>query len=255
MKKIKKLLCLAFAIILLVSTNISVLAKESNLLQPKEIHIQLENNIALIEKELEAKGTSVEQELKNALIWLETEKACCTEITEIQKLQALIDTTQLLLEDYRNYTYNANTRGVEHPVFTPAVAAVATYFSANGYRLAFELLTHAQDNNILDSKYVPHFGSRIKDSPVVRKLVGQGSLNGDAKFPNEGNVLEKDLYYAIHKFNYTFNPSTRIFSLSDRYDFAYGDYSGIAGAAIDTMYLAQLNGVLVPFYTTINEKF
>lgn len=86
-------------------------------------------------------------------------------------------------------------------------------------------------------------------------MVGQGSLNGDAKFPNEGNVLEKDLYYAIHKFNYTFNPSTRIFSLSDRYDFAYGDYSGIAGAAIDTMYLAQLNGVLVPFYTTINEKF
>lgn len=68
---------------------------------------------------------------------------------------------------------------------------------------------------------------------------------------NEGTKTQQDLYYAIHYFDYTFISASRTFMLADIYDFAYGDYEGIAGAAIDTMWTAQLIGVLVPYNVVI----
>ena len=66
-----------------------------------------------------------------------------------------------------------------------------------------------------------------------------------------GNVAQKDLYYAIHAFSWT--KSGGFVTLRDRYDFAPGDYNGIAGTAVNTMYLAQQAGVLVPFYLSIRK--
>ena len=41
-------------------------------------------------------------------------------------------------------------------------------------------------------------------------------------------------------------------NVSDRYDYASGDYTGVAGVAVNTMYQAQQAGILVPYYVKIN---
>ncbi|MDR2996363.1 MAG: hypothetical protein LBV11_21605 [Bacillus cereus] len=65
---------------------------------------------------------------------------------------------------------------------------------------------------------------------------GSKDTSGSASFENQGTVVQKDLYYAIHKFNYSYVRNTGKYTLTDRYDISYGDYNGIAGVAIDTMW-------------------
>ncbi len=217
-----------------------------------ELDICLENNMQTIETMLEEQGTSVLEELDIAINRLEAEKTKAKTQEEKERLQALIDTTKEMQSSYNNYVTGIAPRGTEHPVLTPAVAAVASYFSSSGYLLSFELLVHAQDNNKLNSSYSPHYGNRILSSPVVARIKqSKQDVTGSAAFENSGTQVQKDLYYAIHAFNYTFTRNTGQFKLTDRYDFEYGDYNGIAGAAIDTMWLAQEMGVIVPYYVKI----
>lgn len=63
------------------------------------------------------------------------------------------------------------------------------------------------------------------------------------------DFVEKDLYYAIHFFNYTFDAQKHIFTLTDRYDYAFSDEN--TGVAVNEMFLTQQNGVLVPYYVKI----
>lgn len=255
-KVIRRLSAIVLAMIMAISVNMPVRAEEASVLPLKEsVEMQMKENLAIIEEELNQQGTSVVEELNNAILWLEEEKTACTDAKEREKVQAIIDTTKRLLQEYVNYSSGIEGQGVDHPVYTPAVAAVASYFSACGYRLSFELLTHAQDNNVLDSTYIPHYGYLIDNSIVVRRIASEGITSGTAEFPNSGSTTDQDLYYAIHNFSYTFTKSTRVFVLSDRYDFALGDYNGIAGAAVDTMYMAQLTGVLVPYYVKITRVY
>lgn len=257
MKKIaRKITAIVATMVIIMSMDMPALAMEIDLSSSKtSAEMQMEENVEAIEAELNRQGTSVVDGLTNAIQRLQEEKEMCDTAAEQNKVQSIIDTTENLLQEYINYSSGISAQGVDHPVYTPAVAAVASYFSASGYWLSFELLTHAQDNNILDSTYVPHFGSLIKDSIVVRRIVTAATASGTGEFPNSGSTMDKDLYYAIHNFSYTFNKTTRVFTLNDRYDFAWGDYSGIAGAAVDTMYMAQLAGVLVPYYVKITQTF
>lgn len=250
---LKKSISVLLATTMLLSTNMVTYAGEAISPQASsEMDVRLENNLKTIETALEEQGTTVSQELKIAIGRLEEEKARAGSMEDKNKIQALIDTTKELEISYNNYTSGVVTRGIDHPVLTPAVAAVATYFSSSGYLLSFELLVHAQDNNVLDSNYVPYYGDRILSSPVVMKIKQGGKdASGSSSFENSGTQVQKDLYYAIHAFNYTFVRNTGKFNLTDRYDFAYGDYEGIAGAAINTMWQAQVIGVLVPYYVKI----
>lgn len=63
---------------------------------------------------------------------------------------------------------------------------------------------------------------------------------GSSAFPNSGGTQQKDLYYAIHRFDWV--KSGAKVTLRDRYDFAPGRYDGIAGAAVNTMVMAQRAG-------------
>ena len=45
--------------------------------------------------------------------------------------------------------------------------------------------------------------------------------------------------------------TTKTVTVKDRYDYATGDYTGIAGIAINTMVQAQNFGVIVPYYVRI----
>ena len=60
-----------------------------------------------------------------------------------------------------------------------------------------------------------------------------------------GGAYPADLYYAIHKFNFSKtgvkNPKVTV---TDVYDFATEKYQGIQGKAVATMALAQKKGVV-----------
>ena len=118
------------------------------------------------------------------------------------------------------------------------VAAVIAYFGSCGYELSCELLIHARDNNKLDSVYTPVNWNRINASGVVGRLKsGKESTSGSAVFENTGSTIEKDLYYAIHCFNYTFDAQKHIFTLTDRYDYAFSnEYTDVADVAFSEMF-------------------
>lgn len=250
---IKKAISILLAITLISSANIISYAKEITTQQNNtKINEQLENNMHTIEAVLENQGTSVSSELKVIVKKLETDKMNAKMKEDKDKLQALINTTKKLETSYNNYNSGIMPRGISNPVLTPAIAAVATYFSTSGYLLSFELLVHAEDNNILNSKYIPYYGKRIQSSPIVLKIItSPKDKAGSASFEKGKTKISNDLYYAIHDFNYTFSRRTGKFNLTDRYDFEYGTYSGIAQAAVNTMWQAQIIGVLVPYYISI----
>ena len=114
------------------------------------------------------------------------------------------------------------------------------------------MLTHAKDNTKLNSNYYPTNGSRVGQSSVFKSIASGTKTSGSGEFKNSGTTVDKDLYYAIHFFNFTkSSASSRTVTIRDRYDFAPGDYSGIAGIAVDTMYKAQQAGVIIPYYVNI----
>lgn len=250
LKKFKKIISLLLVVVMLISADMTSFASNKN---TKDVDACLENNLKQIEQDMENQGTSVSAELDAALQNLRSEMQSCATYAEHDKLQALIETTIELKESYDRYSSGtAMPQGITHPVLTPAIAAVASYFSVNGYLLSFELLVHAEDNNVLNSNYIPYYGSKINASPFIPQVKSGGKdATGSGSFENQGTKEQKDLYYAIHAFNYSYVRNTGKFTLTDRYDFAYGDYNGIAGAAIDTMWMAQNLGVLVPYYLKI----
>lgn len=230
-----------------------VLASENSSTIDIKSETQFQETIEIIEDDLNAKGTDIDIELNKLISIMEKEKSIETNQDEIAKLQSLINETTSLLNDYRNYTSDIQTYGITHPVYSPAVAAVIAFFSSSGYLLAAELLIHAKNNNVLNSRYIPYYGPRINASTVVLTIKQGPNRTGTAAFTNSGSKVQKDLYYAIHKFSYRYvrNPAPSKFYLTDYYDFAPGDYEGIAGTAINTMWMAQVLGVLVPYYVNI----
>jgi hypothetical protein len=92
---------------------------------------------------------------------------------------------------------------------------------------------------------------------VFINIANGKSTRGSAEFTNSGNTQQRDCYYSIHKFNYTKTSSTsRTVTITDVYDFAYGaDYhSFLAQAAINTMMLAQQEGVITPYNVKITVE-
>lgn len=241
-KRFRAAICSALAGLMLIP-SMNVFAAET-----AEVG-QIEQNIAAIEVELESYDTDVETELSKMIEEYQTLLDNSGENEE--QIKSLISALEELLLEYQSYKSGISPYKF-HAVYSPAVAAVISYFSANKYSLAAELLLHAQDNTVLNSNYSPVNGSRVKQSSVFRNIALGSKTSGSASFPNSGSVVHKDLYYAIHAFNYTkTSASSRTVKIRDRYDFAPGDYEGIADIAVNTMYLAQEAGVVVPYYVNI----
>ena len=214
------------------------------------ILFQIEENMKYIEEYLVANGTSVEDEMLKFIALLQLKLSTANKGNQ-DKFRDLINVSQSLLDDYSNYKNDVITRGGYHPVLSPAVAAIVTFFSASGYYLSAELLVHAKDNNILDSTYYPGFGSNVLYSSVTTSIRSSNATSGSNAYPNSGSTVEKDLYYAIHRFSWEKNYNNQI-TIKDRYDYdVTQNYAGIQGVATDTMYLAQTLGVIVPFQVRI----
>jgi len=215
----------------------------------------VEENLAEVEADLAASGTDVISEL-DAMLSDYRGQLAASDLGRSEKnsLREQIATVEELRSDYIGYSSGYQAKGVTHPVYSVAVATISTWFYAKGYTLSNELLLHAKNNSRVNSSYTPVYNGnadRVLASTVFTKLKYGTKTSGTASFPNSGNVAQKDLYYAIHAFSWT--KSGGFVTLRDRYDFAPGDYNGIAGTAVNTMYLAQQAGVLVPFYLSIRK--
>lgn len=172
------------------------------------------------------------------------------------QIQELIDTAKFLLASYMDYTNPSPTRTVQtYGIYDPVIAVVSTYFEVNKYYLADELLVHAASNTRLDSQYIPINIDRITSSRVWQEIRKDKGRSGIGEFANTGTTVQKDLYYAIHLFEWSREKkgNYEFLVFSDRYDFAPGDYSSIPNVAVNAMYQAQQAGDLTPFYTFYQE--
>lgn len=245
--KIKKLIIVVMASIL-VLPNSNIYSIVNNELKNTEyINSQLENSIIAVENCLFEKGTSIEKELENFIIMLKGMSSEISDKEDYEKVQALICSVNNLLTDYNNYKSRNMTMSF-HPIYSPAIAAVISVFSSAGYFLAVELLAHAEEITQYHA-YNPFFGSRVRSSPVINLIMLSQDTYGSNLFPQSGTTHQIDLYYAIHRFNWF--KCDRGLVIVDLYDFAPGDYDGIAGIAINTMWLAQEAGVLTPYLVEI----
>lgn len=203
-----------------------------------------------LEYELSKRNTTVVDELQNQISYYQVLIQKSTENEELCKIQNIIVTTQNLMDDFCDF--KRNNRGSFNLIYSPAVATVIAYFNSCGYNLAAELLTHARDNNDLDSIYVPINKDDILTSPIYENIIYSNILDGVGTFPQSNNIEDNDLYYAIHSFYYSKSESGRVIVIQDRYDYDSENYYGdIAGIAINTMRLAQDANVLVPYYLSI----
>lgn len=243
--KLTALMCSVLAIMMLVS-SMTVFAAETT----TDENV-IKNNITSIEEELSANNTDVVSEI-NAMIDEYSAQSIDATEEDVAKYTALISTLEDMRDEYALYDAGISTYKF-HAIYSPAVASVIAFFNMSGYKLAAELLAHARDNTKLDSSYIPTNGNLVKKSSVFKNIANGTGTKGSASFENSGSTEEKDLYYAIHSFNWTKSSKTsKTVKISDRYDYKAGDHNGgIAGVAIDTMAKAQDAGVIVPYYVNI----
>lgn len=231
-----KKIFLPFLVLMIIFSNVPVYAIDNNA-DYNQINEYLEEN-----------NIDVANELEKLISDYQSQKNEYTSQEELDKINALIDETQSILEEYQ-LSQKARVS------FAVEIASVIAYFNSKGYKLSAELLTHMRDNKTLDSSYTPVYGYYVQASSVFRNISNGTSTSGSATFPNQGSTKEKDCYYAIHKFTYTkSSPSSKVVKINDRYDFAYDKdhYNGLAGIAVTSMYSAQVYGELTPYIVKIS---
>lgn len=126
---------------------------------------------------------------------------------------------------------------------------IIAYFNSRGLKLAAELLTRSFNNTVNQSIYVPNTANtnQIKSTTWFTN-------NKTKTTSGSGSFTSGDLYYSIHKFDYSFSYEwgLKYMTISDLYNYeASAKAEGLAGLAINMMYGAQYYGCLVPFTTTI----
>ena len=261
------LICLLSLVFTFASNGIVVYAQESNdkveeVVTPSTMKntpisaLEVADGMATLEQELESKGTDVVAELEKQIEYYQELLNSFISQEQAEQIENLISTTQELINEYQEYMNTEQSRGDFHLIYTPAVATVIAYFNSQDYNLAAELLTHARDNNNLDSIYTPINSDDVLSSSVYTSIREGATLEGTGEFASSNNTNDQDLYYAFHYFYYTKSASGRVVVIQDRYDYAHSDdYGSIGGIAVNVMYAAQEAGVLVPYYSVITNNF
>ena len=167
-----RILAVVFAAILLVSsTPYKARSEESRKEAIGQFVQDVKQDTSLcdsISDLLTARSTDTISEL-NSLIKKYTDMLVQADSEDRIKLLDLINTTQDLIISYTEYEASGQ-KGTYHPVYSAEVAAVIAYFSVMGYDLSAELLTHAKNNNQLDSYYTPVLGSDVTVSNVFTTI-------------------------------------------------------------------------------------
>ncbi|WP_019913049.1 hypothetical protein [Paenibacillus sp. HW567] len=228
-----------------------------NQLTRSQVQQKLTNNLNEIETYMETQGTTVLNELIKEKERLEKDLENEASESEKSKLADLIAGYDTNITEYENYISQQNsskggfsTAGATDPVLSPAVSSVIAFFNLKGYLLASELLTYAKQSSIGGS-YTPYYKSQANGTAELARLRTTQSGSGSGAFSKGSSTKDNDLYYAIHNYNYNWRNGT--VSITDRYDYAVNpEYQGIAGTAVNTMYLAQQSGVIVPYTVVMN---
>ncbi|MGS5022292.1 hypothetical protein [Paenibacillus sp. JJ1683] len=229
----------------------------SNQLSNAQVQKKLTENIDSVEKYMESQGTSVLKELEKEKARLESLLDKETSPEGKVQLTDLIQSYTKNIAEYENYLSQGNKSegefsksGVQDPVLSPAVSTVIAYFNVRQYYLAAELLTYAKDRST-GGQYTPYFAGQTYGTSEYARLrnkvqVSGPSGSGSATFSKGSTTKDDDLYYALHKYNYSWKNGS--ITITDRYDYDVNpEYNGIAGTAVNTMYLAQTLGVIVPY--------
>lgn len=242
----KKIVSMVMTLVIVLSlSTVAFAAERVTASDAAEVH----EAISAIESELAESNTNVVAELNAMKNRLSASLAGVFDNIEVAKINNQISQLNEMITEYQAYQSGtlAVPYGSFHLIYSPAVAAVIAYFSSQGYTLSAELLTHARDNDVLDSSYTPTNTALVTQSTLYAELVSNGLASGSDAFEKTGATVDDDLYYAIHGFSYTKDTANNTLTITDRYDFAPNDWSDIQGVAVDMMYKAQEAGTIVPY--------
>lgn len=254
-KKLKGLLALTLSYALLFSITIFPVAA-ADTSHTRNTSDMAQETIAIIEDELQANGTNIQRVLTELMTNYDNLSRSAETKEEQQQCAFLAESLQTIIDDYNECSACLRDSSIidaaEEAYLKTAVAAVITWFTGHGLNLAAELLITARENTDEDMVYLPFNKSGILYSPVVSELIKKGRPSGSGEFPSDG---DRDLYYAIHLFNY--RRTNQTFVLTDVYDYELGDQSypdSITDIAVDTMARAQLAGIIVPYTVRLPIK-
>ena len=220
-------------------------------------------NVAILEHALANSEVDIIEQLINRIVYYEKLLLTVETREEAEKIQDMINITEELLWYFQDEQPRGGPSILNplkwQPVFLTAMGSILAYFEACGYNLASELLSQAWCNEVKDSVYVPVNESRVLSSAVVTNVIANGENTfGGASFANSGTYQEKDLYFALHDFDYskTYYSSGYVkIWIQDRYDFdftlAYSD--PVAVAAANVMATAESLGFLTPYRVSITQ--
>lgn len=252
------LLILVAVIVLPIKYDLSNAHADSIEIEYKNVRVEKENlekfynSMNILESELESYNTSVLEQLNKQLTRYKNMLNNGT-YSDLNGIKSLISTTENLIKEYNEY-YNRNiTRAPYHALYTPIIAAAIAYFNSKDYILSAELLTHAKENDVLNSAYKIQYTNVIESSNLFKEVANSTSMSGEIEFVRTGNLIDDDLFFSIHNCTYNKNmPNSRSIILTDTYDFIEEEYGdGIINTAISQMYAAQQAGALIPY--TISE--
>ncbi len=241
----KKITSIMLSIVLIASLSLPAFADEFNRVSAiKDVN----EVISEVEEYLMSEDSSVNDELnlmkrrlRGMLLTASSEDR-----SKIEKQINTISSLQIEFEQYASGE-SLSINGKFHLIYSPAVSAIISYFNHKKYYLSAELLTHAKENETLDSIYVPLNKGIAAQTTVGKRLIANSEIHGSSSFEKTGKTADDDLYYAIHAFTYYRDIHHKMILIYDRYDYADHDFDSIQGAAIKTMYNAQNNGVIVPY--------
>jgi hypothetical protein len=166
----------------------------------------------------------------------------------------LIYGLNLLIEKYVEVKVSATAlEGVvdKKDVLEAAIASVVGFFNLLGYHLSAELLTQMRNNTSLDSLYTPVNADRTLQTAAITEIKNNHFSAGSGAFLNEGNQIQRDSYFSLHKFRYVKTQNGTLV-ITDRYDYSKDDtFGAIQDVPIQLMYEAQEMGLLVPYYVVI----
>lgn len=220
--------------------------------------VEIAQNISAMEQELSSRGTDVITELEKQIDYYQSMLNTFVSQEQAEQIESLISTTQELITEYQAFINRDQTRSEDDSTYySAAVAAAITTLSSVGCNLAAELLTHAKDNNDLDSIYAPINGNDVLGSSVYTNIRNGNILESTGVFDSSYNIDDLDLHLAINKFYYSKSASGRVVVIQDRYDFDSDEYNSynIIGIVVETMHDAQEAGIIVPYYTVITNNF
>lgn len=189
-----------------------------------------------------------------------------TDAERLANIESLINSTEQLIMSYENEKLSTIAESDNNTYYASVVSAAIAYFKVNGYELSAELLARMSTNKSLDATYRPIHSYRIMSSDLIYSLALGSETSGGRAFEkdvynDEGDLNEyyddstngKDLYYAIHNFDfYKTTANSRVVTITDRYDYGNEDYDGIQNGVISQLYKLQEAGYLIPYQVSIS---